>query len=58
MGSRPHQAVKNAQGNAIVCGLDTLVTAREHGQNWGGGRGALAMADVKEVGEVRSKREG
>ena len=58
MSSCLHQALKNAQGNLLFVGwmiwhlLGSMVSTGV------GGRGASAMVDVEEVGEVRSKREG
>jgi hypothetical protein len=49
MGPCPHQALKNAQGDVIVCRKDDLAIAREQLQHWGKrkrsfGHGGLQVA--------------
>jgi hypothetical protein len=50
MGPRPHRALKNAQGDVIVCGQDDLATAREQLQHWGGRKRSFGHGGCKGSG--------
>ena len=57
MGPRPHQALKDAQGDVVVCGLDNLTTAQECGWHWGGGKRSFGHGGCKRS-EGSEEQEG
>jgi hypothetical protein len=44
---RPHQALKNAQGDVIVCRQDNLAATREQLQHWAGRKRSLGHGGCK-----------
>ncbi len=54
----PHQALKNAQGNVVVCRLDDLATAREHGPHWAGGERSFGHGGCKGSGGSEEREGG
>jgi hypothetical protein len=60
MGPHPHQALnlKNAQGNVVVCGLDDLAIAGEHGLHWGRGKRSFGHGGCKGSGRSEEQEGG